>query len=97
MRLARLALAALGALMLGAGPAPETIEHVVERSETLWSISAKRDVYADPYLWPVIYKSNRDQIQDPGLIYPGQRLQIPIHLDAETRRVSRQEAGAAAP
>ncbi|MFQ5514312.1 MAG: LysM peptidoglycan-binding domain-containing protein [Myxococcota bacterium] len=74
-----------------------TIEHVVRRGETLWSIAAQGDIYADPYLWPVIYRFNRDQIQDPALIYPRQRLQIPLTIDDETRQAARREAGAPRP
>ena len=90
-------------LLLGVALAPEahtaearirTIEHVVEPGETLWSIAAQGGVYADPYLWPVIYKFNRDQITDPSRIYPGQQLQIPIDINAETREAARAEAGA---
>lgn len=98
----RLALSALGVGLaaLAAGSTPVradrslTIEHVVERGETLWSIAAQSDVYADPFLWPVIYKFNRDQIQDPARIYPSQLLQIPIHVDSEARAAARAEAGA---
>ena len=71
-----------------------TIEHTVEAGETLWSIAAQSDIYADPYLWPVIYKFNRDQITDPARIYPSQTLQIPIDIDEETRKTARSEAGA---
>jgi hypothetical protein len=82
--------------LLGASEAPETIEHVVQRGETLWSIAAQKEVYGDPYLWVLIYKFNRDQIKDPSRIYPNQRLQIPIGLDAEARASARLEAGAPA-
>lgn len=74
--------------------AAETIEHTVTSGESLWSISAKSDVYADPYLWPVIYKFNRDQIKDPERIYPDQVLQIPIHVDEAARREAHVESGA---
>ena len=91
-------LAALLLLPAPAAPAAEaslrTIEHVVEPGETLWSIAGLREIYADPYLWPVIYKFNRDQITDPGRIYPTQLLQIPVQIDDETRRAAYQEAGA---
>ncbi len=88
---------ALIPLLLGSADArqADTIEHVVVDGETLWSIAGLSDVYDDPYLWPVIYKFNRDQIKDPSRIYQGQRLQIPIHLDPETRRASYREARAA--
>ncbi len=94
--------AAAAALLLTVSPAggsygqrtAATIEHLVERGESLWSIAAQSDVYDDPYLWPLIYKFNRDQITDPGRIYPQQRLLIPVGLDDETRRNTRSEAGA---
>ena len=87
-------LALIGVLLLGVSEGPESIEHVVGRGETLWSIAAQPDIYADPYLWPLIYKFNRDQIKDPSRIYPNQRLNIPIRVDEATRRSARLEAGA---
>ena len=67
---------------------------MVQPGESLWSIAAQKDVYDDPFLWPVIYKFNRDQIKDPSRIYPSQRLQIPVNLDADARSSARSEAGA---
>ena len=93
MRRTRLALLALAALPASV-TAAETIVHVVEPGDSLWSIAAQDDVYADPYLWPVIYRHNRDQIVDPSQIYPDQTLVIPIGLDAETKAKARAEAGA---
>ena len=37
---------------------------------------AKR-FYGDANKWPRIHEANRDQIKNPGLIHPGQRLRIP--------------------
>lgn len=48
----------------------------VVRGDSLWKISGKAEVYADPYRWPLIYKRNHDQIKDADLIYPGQVLKI---------------------
>jgi len=48
----------------------------VESGDNLWNISGKNDIYADPYQWPLIYKANRDKIQDADLIYSGQVLDI---------------------
>jgi len=50
--------------------------YVVSRGDSLWGISGKRQVYDNPYQWPLIYKANRHQINDPDLIYPGQDLAI---------------------
>ena len=82
------------ALVLGADT--DSIEHVVAPGDSLWSIAAQPDVYDDPYLWPVIYRFNRDQIVDPALIYPEQHLVIPVRIDEETRRSARLEAGVSA-
>lgn len=46
-------------------------------AESLWRIAGRRDIYNDPRKWPKIFDANRDQIKDPNLIYPGQKLRIP--------------------
>lgn len=56
-------------------PAEET--HVVTKGECLWWIAEYEDVYNDPFMWPLIYDANKDQVQDPDLIYPDQVLKIP--------------------
>ncbi|GEM_PF-6986148 len=48
----------------------------VEKGDCLWSISEKEEIYDDGTKWPRIYKANRDQIKDPNLIYPRQKLKI---------------------
>lgn len=44
----------------------------VIRGDNLWNISGKDEIYANPYQWPLIYKANRDKINDADLIFPGQ-------------------------
>lgn len=44
----------------------------VERGDSLWGISGKAEIYANPYQWPLIYKNNSGKIEDADLIYPGQ-------------------------
>jgi nucleoid-associated protein YgaU len=51
-------------------------EHVVIKGETLWWIAEYKQVYDDPFKWPLIYKANRSQIKDPDLIYPDQVFKI---------------------
>ena len=50
--------------------------YTVVSGDNLWTISAKDDVYANPYQWPLIYKANRDKINDADLIFAGQALDI---------------------
>lgn len=48
----------------------------VIRGDNLWDIAAKATTYDNAYQWPLIYRANRDQIEDADLIFPGQRLRI---------------------
>lgn len=59
-----------------ATPRAYPTEHVVIKGETLWWIAEYRQIYDDPFQWPLIYKANRDRIKDPDLIYPDQVFQI---------------------
>lgn len=54
----------------------------VVRGDNLWNISGKSEVYADPYQWPLIYKTNRDKIKDADLIHPGQVLDVDQNASA---------------
>ena len=65
-------LARLGAATPTAVSADASGSYEVMPGDSLWAISGKPDVYADPYKWPLIYKANGDQIKDADLIYPGQ-------------------------
>jgi hypothetical protein len=54
-------------------PANET--YTVRPGDTLSGISLK--VYGDRRYWRAIFEANRDLLQDPGRIHPGQVLRIP--------------------
>jgi hypothetical protein len=45
--------------------------------DCLWNISKKPDIYSNAWMWPKIWQGNRDQIKDPDVIHPGQKLKIP--------------------
>jgi nucleoid-associated protein YgaU len=47
----------------------------VRRGDSLWTLSGR--YLGDPNLWPRIFEANRGRIEDPDLISPGQRLDIP--------------------
>lgn len=49
--------------------------------DCLWNISKKRDIYNNAWMWPKIWQGNRDQIKDPDIIHPGQKLKIPAAGD----------------
>ena len=49
--------------------------------DCLWNIAKKPKIYANPFLWPKIWQGNRDQIKNPDVIEPGQKLKIPPKAD----------------
>jgi nucleoid-associated protein YgaU len=52
-----------------------TRTYVVVKGDTLSKI-AKRE-YGDAQMWRKIFAANRDAIENPDLIYPGQTLRLP--------------------
>ncbi|MCP4544863.1 MAG: LysM peptidoglycan-binding domain-containing protein [bacterium] len=52
-------------------------QHKVVRGEWLAKIAGYWEIYDDFREWPKIYEANRDQINDPDLIYPDQVFEIP--------------------
>ena len=49
--------------------------YTVKQGDTLSAIA--RSEYGDAGKWKQIYEANREQIDDPDLIHPGQELRIP--------------------
>ncbi len=92
MRLGSALALAAAVLGLAAGPATADPVHVVQPGETLWQIAAA--LSGNPHRWPELYRANRDQIKDPSLLYPGQRLASP---GFEGRRVRQPSAAVGAP
>ncbi|HUI09050.1 MAG TPA: hypothetical protein VL221_01920 [Bacteroidota bacterium] len=62
---------------LGGREKTYTVKSWSSSHDCLWTISSRKSIYGDPWLWPKIWEGNRDHIKDPDLIYPGERLNIP--------------------
>lgn len=74
-------------------PMPAPLErYVVKSGDTLWAISDQSGNYSDPFQWPLIFKTNRDAIQDPDMIVPGQVLLIQRGQSAEQTEHTRKLA-----
>jgi hypothetical protein len=72
--------------------------HIVKKGECLWWIAEYEDIYNDPFMWPLIYNANKDQIKDPDLIYPDQKFKIPRGgYTIEEVKDARYRAGAPRP
>ena len=91
-------------------PAPPTSTHAenrdkkeradtirVDRGDNLSEIS--EDLYGSERHWPEIYQSNRDRIDDPDLIEPGQVLRLPDRDQASRpeHKVTHHDESNAAP
>lgn len=56
--------------------ARQNLTKVVSRGDSLWRIS--RITYGDGTRYAIVYRANRDRIQHPNLIHPGQILVLPM-------------------
>ncbi len=55
----------------------EKVEYyVIQKGDTLSKIAQR--YYGDPMAYPRIFEANREVIQDPDKIFPGQKIRIPL-------------------
>lgn len=67
----------------------ETIPHSVSAGESLWTIAQNQ--YDNPYLWPLIYSANEDDLNNPNQLTTGGNLQIPTLDDPNNLSQSEKE------
>ncbi|WP_374603393.1 LysM peptidoglycan-binding domain-containing protein [Arenimonas sp.] len=59
----------------GGGGSQGVQVHTVVRGDTLSGIA--KHYYGKAGMWPIIFEANRDKLDNPDLIHPGQELKIP--------------------
>ncbi len=60
-----------------AEPSDAKVEfYVIEKGDTLWAVAKK--YLGDGARYTEIFEANREVIKDPDLIYPGQKIRIPL-------------------
>ena len=69
-------------------PPPSTKQYLVTNNDNLWQIAARKDIYNNALMWPLIYKNNADQINAPDQIQPGQTLVIELQPTAADRELA---------
>jgi hypothetical protein len=50
--------------------------YAIKRGDNLWIISARPEIYGNPWLWPLIWQNNLQVIPDPNKLSAGQQLKI---------------------
>ena len=72
----------------GQGMQTYTVGTWAKDRDCLWNIAKKPKVYDNAFLWPKIWQGNRDQIKNPDVIQPGQKLKIPAKADLTSEEKS---------
>lgn len=72
---------------------PGKVNRVTTKAgDTLWKIAARKDVYGSGWLYPLIYKANRDLIKNPAQLAPGLLLKIPRDVPDAEVEIAEEEA-----
>ncbi len=59
-------------------PEPEPRFYTIQSGDSLSKIA--KEVYGDASKWQTLFEANREVIENPDLIYPGQQIRIPEEL-----------------
>jgi nucleoid DNA-binding protein len=66
----------------------EMTAYIIEKDEWMWDIS--REVYGEPYLWPLIFEANKTINDNPNLVEPANTLMIPS-LEGSSANLTKQD------
>lgn len=90
MKLKMLALVGIAGLLLSAcsssGAYTEGSKRLYKVAEGESLLTIAEDEYGDGEHWRIIYNANRDSIDQPNLIYPGQVLRLPVKKYSTSRK-----------
>lgn len=66
--------------------------YTVNNGDYLWKISKDEKIYGNPFMWPLIYKANRNKIKNHHLIYPAQKFDIPADFSDKDKEEAIDDA-----
>lgn len=70
-------------------PVPKKLTaYIIEKDEWMWDIS--REVYGEPYLWPLIFEANKTINDNPNLVEPANTLMIPS-LEGSSSNLTKED------
>ena len=64
----------------------------VREGDTLWTLSARKDVYGSRWLYPLILQANKDRIKDPNHLEAGMQLVVPRDVPDPKVEIAKEQA-----
>lgn len=61
-------------ILPASAPAEGEVTHVVKKGDTLWGLA--KEYLKDPFRWPEVFQRNKDIVENPHWIYPGEVIRI---------------------